>query len=172
MAEGTQEATATLISALEPRHWARVRDIYLEGLATGQATFETRPPDWSEWDHAHLPRPRLVATRNGDVVGWVALCPVSRRKCYAGVAEVSIYVASAVQGQGVGRLLLEELVSASESSGIWTLQAVIFPQNLQSIRLHERCGFRIVGRRERIAQRNGIWQDTLLLERRSAIVGM
>ncbi len=168
---GTQTFAGTTLTALEPRHWQRVRDIYLEGLATGQATFETRPPDWEEWDKAHLAQPRLVAISEGRVIGWVALCPVSPRRCYSGVAEVSIYVAEDTRGRGVGRLLLDELVRASEAAGIWTLQAVIFPQNLQSIRLHERCGFRVVGRRERIAQRDGVWRDTLLLERRSTRVG-
>lgn len=168
---GEPAAPPTLLP-LEPRHWNRVRDIYLEGLATGQASFETRPPEWAEWDRAHLSHPRFIAVRGGEVVGWVALCPVSRRACYAGVAEVSIYVADAARGQGIGRLLLQELVAASERAGIWTLQAVIFPQNLHSIRLHEGCGFRVVGRRVRIAQRDSVWRDTLLLERRSTIVGV
>ncbi len=167
-----QQATETATAPLEPGHWDRVRDIYLQGLATGQASFETRPPEWAEWDRAHLEHGRLVAVRDGAVVGWAALSAVSRRPCYAGVAEVSIYVADAVRGQGVGRLLLQELVAASERAGIWTLQAVIFPQNLHSIRLHESCGFRVVGRRVRIAQREGVWRDTLLLERRSTIVGV
>ena len=166
------QTVAVSIAPLEPRHWDRVRDIYLEGLGTGQASFETGPPEWTEWDQAHLPRLRFVALHGGEVVGWVALCPVSRRQCYAGVAEVSIYVADTVRGRGIGRLLLEELVLASERAGVWTLQAAIFPENLQSLRLHERCGFRVVGRRVRIAQRDGVWRDTLLLERRSAIVGV
>ncbi len=161
-----------LIVPLEPHHWTRVRDIYVQGLATGQASFETGPPEWVEWDRAHLPYPRFVAVRAGMVVGWIALCPVSRRACYAGVAEVSIYVADEVRGQGLGRLLLEELVRASEGAGIWTLQAVVFPENVPSVRLHQCCGFRVVGRRERIAQRDGVWRDTVLLERRSAVVGV
>jgi L-amino acid N-acyltransferase YncA len=160
------------IGSLEPCHWERVRDIYLEGLATGEASFETKAPDWTEWDRAHLARPRLVAARRDQVVGWVALCPVSLRQCYAGVAEVSIYVASEARGQGVGKLLLREAIRASEAEGIWTLQAVIYPTNLHSVRLHEACGFRVVGRRQRIAQRDGAWRDTLLLERRSAVVGV
>ena len=160
------------IGPLEPRHWERVRDIYLEGLTTGEASFETSAPDWADWDGAHLARPRLVAVRSNRVVGWVALCPISPRQCYAGVAEVSIYVASEARGQGVGRLLLEEAVRASEKAGIWTLQAVVFPTNVGSIRLHEACGFRVVGCRQRIAQQNGAWRDTLLLERRSTIVGV
>ena len=161
----------TAVVPLQPHHWDRVRTIYLDGLATGQASFETRPPDWTEWDRAHLPHPRLAAARGVEIVGWVALCPVSSRRCYAGVAEVSIYVASETRGQGVGTLLLEEIIRASEAAGIWTLQAVIFPENVGSIRLHQRCGFRTVGRRERIAQRDGVWRNTVLLERRSVVVG-
>ncbi len=159
------------IVPLEPRHWDRVRDIYLEGLATGEASFETRAPDWTEWDRAHLPQPRLAAVRHASIIGWIALSPISRRHCYRGVAEVSIYVASEARGHGVGKLLLQEAVRASEAAGLWTLQAVIYPTNLPSIRLHEGCGFRVVGRRERIAQREGVWRDTLLLERRSAVAG-
>ena len=160
------------IVPLEPRHWDRIRDIYLEGLATGEASFETRAPDWTEWDRAHLSRPRLAAVRAGHLVGWIALSPVSPRHCYRGVAEVSVYVAGEARGQGVGRLLLQEAIRVSETVGVWTLQAVIYPTNLQSIRLHEGCGFRVVGRRERIAQREGVWRDTLLLERRSTVVGV
>jgi len=160
------------IRPLEARDWERVRDIYVEGLATGEASFETRAPDWPEWDRAHLAAARLVALRNGQVVGWVALSPVSQRKCYAGVAEVSIYVTEAARGQGVGSRLLQEAVRASERAGLWTLQAVIYPSNPGSVRLHEACGFRVVGRRVRIAQRHGVWRDTLLLERRSAVTGV
>lgn len=165
-------ASSVDIAPLGFRHWDRVRDIYLEGLATGEASFETRAPDWTEWDRAHLAWPRLVATLRNEVVGWVALCPVSQRKCYAGVAEISIYVAGEARGRGVGTLLLNEAVRASEETGLWTLQAVVFPTNLRSIRLHEACGFRVVGRRQRVAQREGEWRDTLLLERRSAVVGV
>ncbi len=165
-------AEAIQILRLEPLHWDRVRDIYVEGLATGEASFETRAPDWTEWDRGHLARPRLIATRGGQIVGWVALSAVSRRQCYAGVGEVSIYVAGEARGQGIGKRLLQEAIPASEAEGIWTLQAVIYPTNLPSVRLHEACGFRVVGRRERIAQRDGVWRDTLLLERRSAVVGV
>lgn len=157
---------------LEARHWDRVREIYLDGLATDEASFETAAPDWTEWDRAHLPGPRLAAVRSEEIVGWVALSPVSRRSCYSGVGEVSIYVAREARGQGVGKVLLGAAVRASEAAGIWTLQAVIFPTNLQSIRLHEACGFRVVGRRERIARREGTWRDTLLMERRSPVVGV
>ncbi len=162
----------TSVVPLEPRDWERVRHIYLEGLATGEASFETTAPEWAEWDAAHLAQPRLAAVRLGVIVGWIALSPISRRDCYRGVAEVSVYVASEARGQGVGKLLLSEAVRASEAAGLWTLQAVIYPTNLSSIRLHEGCGFRVVGRRERIARREGVWRDTLLLERRSAIVGV
>lgn len=165
--------TAALsINRLEPRHWDRVREIYLDGLATGEASFETTAPGWAEWDRAHLARPRLIAARLGHIVGWVALSPVSRRQCYSGVAEVSIYVAGDARGQGVGKLLLEEAIRASEAEGIWTLQAVIYPTNVPSVRLHETCGFRMVGYRQRIAQREGVWRDTVLLERRSTVVGV
>ncbi len=160
------------IVPLQRADWDAVRAIYLEGLATGQASFETTVPEWEEWDRAHLPNPRLAAARENRVVGWIALCPVSARRCYAGVAEISIYIASQARGQGIGKVLLQEAIRRSEAAGIWTLQAVIFPENLQSIRLHERCGFRLVGRRERIAQRDAMWRDTVLFERRSPVVGV
>jgi len=166
------EAIGTAVVPLERKHWGRVRAIYLDGLATGHASFETTAPDWAEWDAAHLPHSRLVAARGADIVGWVALCPVSPREVYTGTAEISIYVASEARGQGVGALLLKEAIRTSEAAGTWTLQAVVFPENVSSIRLHERCGFRLVGRRERIARRDGIWHDTLVLERRSAGVGV
>ena len=151
--------------------WPTVRRIYEEGIATGLATFETKTPDWDEWNASHLPFGRLVASRDGTVAGWAALSPVSDRCAYAGVAEVSVYVAEADRGLGIGRTLLDALVSASESKGIWTLQAGVFATNMGSIGLHERCGFRIVGRRERLGQLGGVWHDVLLLERRSDIVG-
>ncbi len=145
--------------------------IYAEGLATGEATFETEVPTWAAWDAGHLQDCRLVARAGGTLVGWAALSPVSGRCVYAGVAEVSVYVAAAARGQGVGAALLRHLVAASEGAGLWTLQAGIFPENAASLRLHERCGFRVVGRRERIGQLHGRWRDTLLLERRSSMVG-
>ncbi len=153
-------------------HWPAVRAIYAEGIATGSATFTTEPPTWEAWDTGHLPACRLVATDEpGQVLGWVALSPVSGRCVYAGVAEVSVYVAAAARGRGVGLALMQALVAASESNGLWTLQAGIFPKNTASLRLHEAVGFRPVGRRERIGQLRGVWHDTLLLERRSATVG-
>ncbi len=150
--------------------WERVRSIYLEGIATSQATFETRASSWANWDSAHLPAPRLVATSEGHVVGWAALSPVSSRAVYAGVAEVSVYVGNDSRGKGVGKVLLESLVVGSERNAIWTLQASIFPENVASMALHKSCGFREVGRRERIGKMNGVWRDTILLERRSKVV--
>jgi L-amino acid N-acyltransferase YncA len=150
--------------------WERVRSIYIEGIATGQATFETRAPSWAKWDSAHLPAPRLVATSAEHVVGWAAVSPVSSRTVYAGVAEVSVYVRNESRGKGVGRGLLESLVVDSERNAIWTLQASIFPENIASMALHKSCGFREVGRRERIGKMNGVWRDTILLERRSKVV--
>jgi len=158
------------IDAMSPEDWPAVRAVFVEGIAAGNATFETEAPEWEVWDTAHLPAPRLVARAEGVVVGWAALSPVSRRRCYAGVAEVSIYLAESARGRGVGRALLDALVAASEAAGIWTLQAVVFPGNPASIRLNEACGFRLVGRRERIARLRGEWLDTLLFERRSPAV--
>jgi phosphinothricin acetyltransferase len=151
--------------------WAEVARIYLEGIESGHATFETDVPSWERWDAAHLPFARLVAIAGEVIIGWAALSRVSAREVYSGVAEISVYVADKSRGQGLGGLLLEALIKESESNGIWTLQASIFPENATSIRLHQRCGFREVGRRERIAKLRGVWRDTVLLERRSRIVG-
>ncbi len=159
------------IAALTLEHWPAVRRIYEEGIATGDATFETSAPDWEAWNDGHLAHSRLVACRETEVLGWAALSPVSRRAAYAGVAEVSVYIAAAARGQGIGRHLLDALVASSEHHGIWTLQASIFPENRASIALHHKCGFRIVGTRERIGRREGFWRDTVLMERRSAAVG-
>jgi L-amino acid N-acyltransferase YncA len=150
--------------------WAAVADIYWDGLRDGLATFETEVPSWEAWSAAHLPEHRLVAELLGEVVGWAALSPASSRRCYAGVAENSVYVARAVRGRGVGRALLERLVGDADEAGIWTIQTSIFPENRASLALHERCGFRVVGTRERIARRDGIWRDTVLLERRSEVL--
>jgi len=157
---------------LTPRDWPAVRDIYLDGIATGDATFETSAPDWEIWDEKHLPCCRLLAREGEEVVGCAALSPVSARAVYAGVAEVSVYVAARARGRGVGSLLLRALVAASEENGIWTLQAGIFPENRASIALHLREGFRVVGTRERIGCMDGRWRDTVLMERRSAAVGV
>ena len=160
-----------VIDEMRARDWEQVRSIYLEGIATGQATFETDAPSWESWDLSHFTHSRLVARSGADVKGWAALSPVSSRCVYAGVAEVSVYVGAMHRARRVGQALLEALVRAAEENGIWTLQAGIFPENLSSIALHLKCGFREVGRRERIGMMNGIWRDTLLLERRSKIVG-
>jgi len=159
------------IRPLGPADWPSIRAIYAEGIATGQATFATEAGDWPEWDRGHLPACRLAAEEEGEVVGWAALSAVSDRCVYGGVGEVSVYVAAGARGRGVGRALLEALVAASEQHGFWTLQAGVFPENAGSVALHERCGFRVVGRRERLGRLRGAWRDVLLLERRSGVVG-
>jgi phosphinothricin acetyltransferase len=151
--------------------WPAVRAIYEAGIATGQATFEASAPAWEQWHGDHLEACRLVADEDGEVLGWAALTKVSGRCVYAGVAEVSVYVAAAARGRGIGRELLAALVDESEHAGLWTLQAGIFPENEASLALHERCGFRVVGRRERLGKMNGAWRDVLLLERRSPTAG-
>ena len=150
-----------------PEYWKEVKKIYQEGIETGNATFETDVPSHEQWDETHLKNARLVATENEDVLGWAAITPVSGRCAYAGVGEVSVYVSAFARGKGVGRKLLEALVTQSESIGLWTLQAGIFPENIASIKIHEACGFRLVGKRERIGKMNNAWRDTLLFERRS-----
>jgi phosphinothricin acetyltransferase len=161
------------IEPMTAADWPDVRAIYEAGIATGHATFQTEAPEWDAWDRGHLAACRLVArTDEGLTVGWAALSPVSARPVYAGVAEVSVYVADGSRGLGVGRMLLEALIRAAEADGRWTLQAGIFPENAASVRLHERCGFRVVGRRERIGRHHGLWRDVLLLERRSLTIGM
>lgn len=161
------------IQPLTAAHWPEVRAIYEAGIATGNATFATEAPGWDDWHRGHLTHSRLVATdAAGRVQGWAALSPVSGRCVYGGVAEVSVYVAAEARGQGLGRVLLLALITESEAHGMWTLQAGIFPENEPSVRLHEAAGFRLVGRRERIGRTAaGRWRDTLLLERRSAVVG-
>lgn len=165
------DSATILIDAMTPDDWNAMRAIYLEGIATGNATFETNPPTWEVWDQKHRPDCRLVARDNGRVVAWAALSPVSSRQVYAGVVENSIYVASTARGQGIGKKLLQTLVEQSEQAGIWTIQAGIFPENKASIALHAACGFRIVGYRERIGQMNGVWRDVLFMERRSTLTG-
>lgn len=159
------------IDRMASRDWEQVRAIYLQGIATGDATFETDAPAWESWDRSHLPECRLVARANDGVVGWVALSPVSNRRAYVGVMEVTIYVAEKARGRGVGRALLQALIADSERLGIWTLQAGIFPENTASLALVNRFGFRTVGVRERIGERHGVWRDVILLERRSSLVG-
>lgn len=161
-----------IITPFTPADWPFVRQIYLEGIATGNATFETQAPTWEVWDANHRPDCRLVAkTADSQLLGWAALSPVSKRKVYEGVAEVSVYVAQAARKQGLGKALLAALVAASEAAGVWTLQASIFPENIASITLHKQAGFREMGYRERIAQHHGMWRNTILLERRSQKVG-
>jgi L-amino acid N-acyltransferase YncA len=155
------------IRELRPDDWAEVASIYAAGIATGDATFETEVPGWEAWDAGH-PEHRLVAEEDDRVVGWAALsAPVSPRECYRGVVENSVYVAPGAHGRGIGRALLDALIRRAESAGIWTIQTSIFPENRASIALHRACGFRVVGVRERIAQLDGVWRDTVFLERRS-----
>jgi len=160
------------ISDMLPADWRAVSGIYAEGLARGNATFDTSIPEWPAWDAGHLAAPRLVARMDDRVVGWAALGPVSSRVCYRGVAEVSIYVAEAAQGRGVGRRLMDALILASEAAGVWTLHSSIHADNPTSVALHLRAGFRVVGRRERIARRADGWADTIIMERRSDVVGI
>jgi len=155
------------IATLESSDWDEVRSIYLEGIRTGQATFETEAPDWQKWDASHLRSCRLVARVGRVIVGWAALSLVSSRAVYRGVAEVSVYVGENFRGKGLGLLLLGALIECSEAHGVWTLQAGILAENESSLALHRKCGFREVGRRERIGQLNGVWRDVVLLERRS-----
>lgn len=160
------------LGPMTPADADAVLAIYAEGVATGHATFETEVPGWAEWDAGHLPAPRLVARdADGAVLGWCALSPVSGRKVYRGVVEESVYVAPAARGRGVGRALLEAMVRASEAAGIWMLQTGIFPENAASLALHEACGFRVLGVRERIGRHLGRWRDVVFMERRSRVAG-
>jgi len=154
------------IRALTEEDWPAVAEIYAEGIATRLATFETSTPTWDEFDRGRLREHRFVAVDGWRVVGWVALSPTSPRSCYAGVAEHSVYVSESARGRGVGKALMAALLASADAGGIWTIQTSVFPDNAASIALHESLGFRVVGRRERIAQLDGVWRDTLLLERR------
>ena len=160
-------ASGLLLRNLVSADWPAVERIYADGIASRMATFETRTPRWEDWDAGHLAEPRLVAEADAAMLGWAALSPVSRRAAYRGVAEVSVYVANSARRRGVGRALLSALMSRADAMGLWTLQATIFAENAPSIRLHEAAGFRFVGRRERIAQLDGRWRDTVLYERRT-----
>jgi L-amino acid N-acyltransferase YncA len=160
------------IRAMRSDDWPAIRNIYSEGIATGNATFETETPEWTKWDQGHLQNCRLVARDQQRILGWAALSPVSTRPVYSGVAEVSVYVATEARRRRVGKMLLQSLVEQSERCGIWTLQAGIFPENVPSIALHKSCGFREVGLRQKLGQRGDIWRDVLLLERRSSSVGV
>jgi phosphinothricin acetyltransferase len=164
--------TGLLIEELTPDHWPQVAAIYQDGISSGDATFETEIPSWEVWDTNHFPHSRLIAMVSGKIAGWAALSPVSKRVVYQGVAEVSVYVASTAQRRGVGTTLLGALVLSSEQNGVWTLQAGIFPENEVSLYLHKKHGFRVVGRRERIGLRAGIWRDVILMERRSQVAGV
>jgi len=155
------------IRALVPSDWPAVERIYAQGIGTRAATFETEPPTWEQFDAGRLREHRLVAVEEETVVGWAAVSPTSARECYAGVVEHSVYVAEEARGRGIGSALLQALVESAEAAGVWTIQSSIFPENEASVRLHERAGFRVVGRRERIAKLDGVWRDTVLIERRS-----
>jgi L-amino acid N-acyltransferase YncA len=159
------------VEAMRAEHWPDVARIYADGISTRDATFETDVPAWQAWDAAHLPDHRFVALEGGRVVGWVAVSRVSDRCVYGGVVENSVYVDAGARGRGVGRRLLEALVESTERAGIWTIQTGIFPENAASVAVHERVGFRVVGRRERLGRLDGAWRDVLLLERRSPVVG-
>lgn len=161
-----------LITDLLPAHWPAVKKIYEQGIATGNATFQTTAPEWEEWDRSHARSPRLVALEKENLLGWAALTPVSGRCVYAGVGEVSVYVSPEASGKGIGKKLLAALILASEKENYWTLQAGIFPENAASIAIHQANGFRIIGTREKIGKMNGSWRDTLLLERRSTEIGI
>jgi phosphinothricin acetyltransferase len=163
-------STPIQIDDLRPEDWPEVARIYADGIATGNATFETEVPSWQQWDSSHLPEHRFIVRRGGAIVGWVAVSPVSDRCVYGGVVENSVYVDRQLRGRGIGRRLLERLIASTEQAGIWTIQTGIFPENEGSLRLHERVGFEIVGRRKRLGKLHGIWRDVLLLERRSATV--
>ena len=160
------------VGELKEPHYTTVKKIYLEGIATGNATFQTEAPDWEDWNKSHLLHSRFIVLENDTIAGWAALSPVSSRCVYAGVAEVSVYVGKDFRGKGVGDRLLKAIIFSSEENGIWTLQSGIFPENSSSIALHEKNGFRIVGRREKIGKMNAAWRDNLLLERRSKLIGV
>lgn len=160
------------IKPLEAHHWNEVKRIYEEGIATRNATFESSAPSWNAWDEAHLKNCRFVILDGGVVTGWAALTPVSGRCVYAGVADISVYVSEAYRGKKIGNMLLQQLIVSSEKEGLWTLQAGIFPENKASVALHKRNGFQLIGTRQKIGKMDNVWRDTLLLERRSEIVGL
>lgn len=152
--------------------WSSVAEIYRQGIETGNVTFHQEIPGWDDWNDAHLKNSRIVCTVEKEIAGWAALAPVSRRLVYAGVAELSVYVAEKFRRQNIGSQLLEKLIEDSEKHNIWTLQARIFPENIGSLKIHEKLGFRKVGYRERIGKMNGKWRDIILLEKRSKIIGI
>ncbi|AXT21042.1 GNAT family N-acetyltransferase [Flavobacteriaceae bacterium AU392] len=160
------------IRDMQPEDWQEVSKIYKEGIATGMATFEKKVPEYDAWNNAHLDHCRIVAIKKNAILGWAALSPVSSRCVYGGVGEVSVYVSQNSRGEGVGSLLMNALISKSELAGFWTLQSGIFPENLGSIELHKKTGFRYIGKRERIGSLDGVWKDNLLFERRSKLIGV
>jgi L-amino acid N-acyltransferase YncA len=160
------------IEKLTEKHWPEVSAIYESGLATGNANFSQQVPDWDEWDKSHVKNCRIVALENDKVLGWAALTAISDHCVFAGVAEVSVYIAENSRGKGLGKKLLRKLIEKSEENNFWTLESRIFAENLASLKIHEENGFRIIGSRERIGRLNGVWRDTLLLERRSVKVGI
>jgi len=164
--------TEITIRSLTSADYPSVKAIYEEGIATGHATFETEAPDWEGWDGKFVQKCRLVAEVNGTVLGWAGLSAVSDRCVYGGVAEVAVYVGAEARGKGIGTRLLQALVDASEEAGLWTLQAGIFSENVGSVRVHEKCGFRVIGTRERLGKMGDVWRDVLILERRSPVVGV
>jgi L-amino acid N-acyltransferase YncA len=159
-------------STITDKNFSQAQEIYSQGLATNTATFQNDSPQWEEWDTSHLPFCRISIVQDGIMKGWTALTPVSGRCAYAGVAEVSIYIAADQRGKGIGSILMKELIGQSEKHGIWTLQSSIFSENAGSIKLHEKCGFRLVGFREKIGKKNGVWKDNVIMERRSSIIGI
>ncbi len=160
------------IGKIEAGHYPQVAEIYLQGIATGMATFQTEATDWETWDKSHLPYCRVAAFEGSQMAGWAALSPVSSRCVYAGVAEVSIYIAENFRGKGVGKYLLSKLIEESEAAGLWTLQSGIFSDNTASIKLHEQCRFRVIGYREKIGKKDGVWKNNIIMERRSKVVGI
>ncbi len=164
----TIEAPPVTVRELLPDDWPAVRQIYLDGIRSGLASFETEAPSWEDWDAKHTLR--LVAESDDEVIGWVAAGPVSSRRCYRGVVESSVYVGASARGRGVGRALMERLIERSEEQGIWTIETAIFPENEASLKLHRAVGFRVVGVRKAIGKRDGLWRDTVFMERRSEVI--
>jgi L-amino acid N-acyltransferase YncA len=165
-----------LIDAMKPEDWEQVRSIYLEGIRTGNSTFESDAPDWEKWDAAHLKEHRVVVREHNHILAWAALSPVSTRCVYSGVAELSLYVAAVYRGKGIGSALLEAVIRSTEKAGLWTLQGGVFPENTASLRLVKKHSFKEIGRREKIGKMTygalaGTWRDVILVERRSTVAG-